>query len=578
MDKLFFKENRKLQIFLMIFWLSFLEKTDAYYISYLIIGILGIVCLGIEVIKKNKVYCGRLVNFSSIVFSTLSILANYRLFADIEFPGYYNIYIRSIYKIICVILAEMGGFFIFQKILIYIVTCPLKNMEIKKNVLIFLKYWLTIQLIYFIVFFTTNYPGELSGDSISQISQFLSGTYSNHHPYYHTQLIHFCFSIGYRLFNNANAGIAIYNIVQISILSCCFAYVLYTLYCLGYSKKILICVYWWYILMPFNIVFSFTVWKDVIWSAMITFFTTAIIRILIFKEDEYNALVTYIVMFISAIGITLFRSNGFFVFIFTTVIFAFLFWKSYRKILFMFLVVIGISFIMKYPVLNNLNVAQPDFVESLSIPLQQVARVIYDENELAIEEKELIENIVQIEDIKNSYLSYISDPIKNLIRKGGNANFLEEHKLQYLQLYISLGVRYPGEYVKAYVDQTKGYWNAGYDYQRWIIGIAENEFGIERSVMCFELEQLLRVYLHIYTQIPILQIFLCIGLYVWGLLGVSIRAISKKNYISLFSAVPALMVVVSLLVSSPVYSEFRYAYSVFLCMPVVILLSFRKNF
>ena len=82
-------------------------------------------------------------------------------------------------------------------------------------------------------------------------------------------------------------------------------------------------------------------------------------------------------------------------------------------------VVIVLSIFLKYPVLKSLNVKQPDTIESLSIPAQQIARVIKDEKELSFEQKKLLSKVIDIKKIPVYYVSYFSDPIKDLVREKG---------------------------------------------------------------------------------------------------------------------------------------------------------------
>lgn len=146
--------------------------------------------------------------------------------------------------------------------------------------------------------------------------------------------------------------------------------------------------------------------------------------------------------------------------------------------------VITITAIMKGPFVNIIGVQKSEFAESLSIPIQQISRVIYDGYEIDESQNKLIENIIDINIIKENYLPYISDPVKGVINNTEGSNqYLEKHKLEYLQLWIQLGLKYPKEFLKAWIDQTKGYWNGGYDYWVWITGIDANVgYGIHRII------------------------------------------------------------------------------------------------
>lgn len=144
--------------------------------------------------------------------------------------------------------------------------------------------------------------------------------------------------------------------------------------------------------------------------------------------------------------------------------------KQYRIILSLVFVLI-FSFIMKRPVLAMLNVSQPDTVESLSIPMQQIARVVVDENDLSSQQTELLSKVIDIEKIPDSYSPILHDPIKLLVREKGTVKYLKEHIAEYTKLYLELGLKHPIKFVEAWVDQTKGYWNGGYEYWRWADGV-----------------------------------------------------------------------------------------------------------
>lgn len=183
----------------------------------------------------------------------------------------------------------------------------------------------------------------------------------------------------------------------------------------------------------------------------------------------------------------------------------------------------------KISVLDALNVKQPDTIEALSIPAQQIARVVVEEKELTDEQKVLLNNIVDVEKIPEVYSSYISDPIKNLIREKSNQEYLRRHKSAFINLYIQLGLKYTIEYIQACVDQTRGYWNAGYSYWRWTTGVADNEFGITRIIFSERMDSLRKEYMNLWEKSLILQIFLCIGVYVWIILILTCRTVIKKN-------------------------------------------------
>lgn len=146
-----------------------------------------------------------------------------------------------------------------------------------------------------------------------------------------------------------------------------------------------------------------------------------------------------------------------------------------------------------------------------------------------------------------------------------------------MKLYVQLGLRHPLAYLEAWIDATRGYWNGGYDYWRWVTYVEPNEMGIVHTIRCPWLNKLVADYFAYFASSPLLQIFLCIGLYSWGLVAAAYAAAVRKDRGALFLTVLPIMVVLSLMAATPVYSEFRYAYAVFCAMPLILVTSFRTG-
>ena len=121
-----------------------------------------------------------------------------------------------------------------------------------------------------------------------------------------------------------------------------------------------------------------------------------------------------------------------------------------------------ISFAIKGPFYTILNIKRADFVESLSIPIQQVAYVIRHDGRISKQEmKDLckIADINQIKEEKDNWRAqFVSDPVKDNIRKNDKSHYLENNKMKYFKLWLSLGMKNPNKYIRAWIKQTNGYW------------------------------------------------------------------------------------------------------------------------
>ena len=338
------------------------------------------------------------------------------------------------------------------------------------------------------------------------------------------------------------------------------------------AKKSIIASMAFFVFMPYHIIYAVTIWKDIIFGCFVLLFVIFIYRCL---YDLGNKNLNYGMLATASMIICLFRSNSLFVFVIITLAFV-LFWKfKYKRILVILVSAVVLSFIMKHSVLEWFEVAQPDLIESLSIPAQQIARVVAERCILTDWETEMLSKIIDIDQIPSAYLDYISDPIKQLVREKGNQQLLADNAKDYMKLYLSLGLKHPTVYLRAWIDETRGYWNAGYEYWRWGVGVSDNNLGIVRTIRSIVLARCFEEYLWLFTDVQGLRLFLSIGLFIWIDIVLLMVALLRKDKVGAFVSLPIIIIVESLLVATPVFSEFRYIYAAFCALPMVIVIVLR---
>ena len=169
--------------------------------------------------------------------------------------------------------------------------------------------------------------------------------------------------------------------------------------------------------------------------------------------------------------------------------------------------------------------------------------------------------------------------MKELVR-AGHPDYLTEHKGEYFRLWLSLGLKYPDTYLKAYIDQTIGYWYPDVAYTVGDIdGIISNETGITSHPLIggpfvVKTKEILQ---KLGDMIPLYGLLFSMGAMFWALI-ICIAIISaKKQYRRYILFLPGLAVVLTLLLATPVSSEFRYAYSLAYTLPLYLLLPFLKE-
>ena len=124
-------------------------------------------------------------------------------------------------------------------------------------------------------------------------------------------------------------------------------------------------------------------------------------------------------MLLSAAGIGLFRSNGFYVLLAMLLVLLYPLWKR-KSFLVLIAVAVLFCFLILGPVYRALEVTPVDTVEYLSVPLQQIGRVYADGGTVETDDEALIAKVVNPALIASTYYPRISDNMKNLIRSAGD--------------------------------------------------------------------------------------------------------------------------------------------------------------
>ena len=132
---------------------------------------------------------------------------------------------------------------------------------------------------------------------------------------------------------------------------------------------------------------------------------------------------------------------------------------------------------------------------------------------------------------------------------------------------IEMALQHPAGFAKGWIDATKGYFNGGYGYWNWTI-VNENSYGIVRAPMSEDAERVLGSYPDLFNSIYVLQPFVSIGLCTWAVIILFTACICARKKQALL-AVPCIAMTLTLLIATPIYAEFRYAYALFTCIPML---------
>ena len=558
-----------ISVLFVIIWLSNLAATDAYFSVYALIAFLSFflqVRRSGDAAIKNRTLCIPSL-LLSIVFSILVWFANYPIFTQIGDPALIGHSTSIVVNLINSVLSFAGGICTAYPI-VYTVfselsfSCEKKFVAHKWQPVIIFSSIFLLHLIHLVF---VEFPGNLTEDSFTQFSEMISGSYSNFNTYWHTILFRTVLSVGYAFFSDVNAAVAAFSVLQLAVLVFAFTHSLMTMIQYGIPRWAVMLTWLLFAVVPYNMAMTITIWKDVLFAGgcllMLSSWMRISLRIGVCSAwNDVVFILGSILFFVS-------RTNGWLIYLISFLAYLIFIRKNIHLIVVMG-VLSALGWFMLNPALSMLGVEGEDLVESLSVPIQQVSRVIADGGELTQEEAELLECVVDLEEVPQLYTNWISDPMKVEVRSKDYAYF-QEHFSEYVSLWGRLGVRYPWEYVKAWVDQTKGYWNGGYDYAMYSETITDNPYGVEKTGGNNVVAALFRLYFGLSRHVIFFEPLHSIGLHVWIFLLCLFRNIRRRKE-QWIIAMPLLLLLVGMWFGTPVYCCFRYVYPLFVSMPLIV--------
>lgn len=326
--------------------------------------------------------------------------------------------------------------------------------EGKISKLYFFIIWLLIFVSY-IPIFLWFWPGNFVYDAPFQLIQVIDNQYDTHHPLLHTIIMGAAYKLGVQM-GDASAGFQLYTLLQMLILSASFAYCAYYLYKRRVPKVYRVCVVLWFIFFPMHAMFSISATKDVLFAAFFLWFMIFVIRLLFDKERFHWY--SYAGLVISGILCCLMRNNAAYAIAAGTVIILCFVKRKLKYRLYAAGILAGICILAN---LANAGLAAATnagtfdrYRETFCMALQCLARVAsYRANDIDETDYNEICLYMTEEDIKE-YNPYLADAVKSY----ANEELMKENFGNFIKLFVKMGLKFPDEYIEAWLTNTLGFW------------------------------------------------------------------------------------------------------------------------
>ena len=430
------------------------------------------------------------------------------------------------------------------------------------------------------------WPGFIFGDSLSSLSQAMGWTaLNNHHPVAYTIYLKCWLKFAGILGLGNTVGVGMSSICQSVLMSLGFGLLARWVVVRGGVRPVAgIAIALVFSMTPYIATYGIALWKDPLFSSAVLVFSMCLADYVWSKGEIAQKKSWITLLLISSLVVVFFRNNGIYILLGTLVLLAiFLIVKSRLRhakgsgrVIGCMAAVLLVFGIVTGPVYSFGGVASSEASESVGIPLNQMARVVALDGEMAESDREYMNSIYPLEEYKSTYTPCCTDNLK--WAPGFNNSALNEGLWGH---WASMLVKNPNVYFQAWELQTYGFWavNPGKsDLWTWNIssGVPRNanatyvdqlvSYGIESNPAALN-ESWNSMFPIDSWSIPISWLF-------WAVLYLFICLLAVGRGGWAFALIPSIILVATLVIASPIYYWVRYGAALQFLIPMYALMFF----
>lgn len=487
-----------------------------------------------------------------------------------------NIYILDINDI-----PHIFQYFIPVFLIITLTIILLKHIRINLNTkLNFSKNNLTILLfLAWFPFLLVFYPAVGMNDTYF-ILHSITGS-SVQHPFYYGLFIYLPAKISLKLFDTMTYGLFVSTICQMLFMSYSIVYAISWLNQKLKNKYVISILILYFAFTPIIANYSIAAVKDTIFSITLMLWIPFLYDTFVENKNIFkNKNIKYYFYFLAFMTMAM-RNNGSYIFI---ILLLLLLYKciTERKQLLKSSIILFIICSLPNFYLSVFRDKPQLFQEAVAIPIQQISRTIAVDGTLNEFQKNFLDKLIPLKEIKKSYNPFSVDSIK--WNSKFNRKYLQNNKGYFFKVWITGFFNNKHIYLDAWMLQTFGCW--ANKTQDWV---DQSKFGwsltddvLKKGVSPSENNKLkvssirlpdtfknaLGNYLFKNSD------FINPGNCFWILGYIALLIIFKNNISSLIVLLPIFLCWITLILAVPATFVYRYAFMYPLCLPFLIFIPF----
>lgn len=410
------------------------------------------------------------------------------------------------------------------------------------------------------------WPGVIVPDSFASIGPMIGErALENHHPVAFTLFVGAFIRVGELLGLSLATSLAMFSITQMAIMATCLGWACYWLTTRTPSTALTASlVASFFAFTPVYAIYAVNVQKDPLFSVAVLVLALHIAEIAIRGARPLRQPWFVFRIALLALWVSVWRNGGSLV-VAATLLVVLVVWRkaAWKAVVAGALAVVvatgGIA------ALEASGVKPAPSAEQLAIPLQQVARVIYEGGSLSEAEADVLNRILPVEQWATLYTPARVDAVK--WSPQFNDDYLDENRGAFLQAWASVGVRNLDDYVEAWILETFGFWAPGVknDYGFIDTAVTENPFGIERAPRVdaiFGVDD---------EDLSASVDFLGSGTLAWILLISCFAVLRSPGRRAAVGFVPLVLLWLAGLAATPTAFSLRYVFAIAVALPFLLL-------
>lgn len=426
------------------------------------------------------------------------------------------------------------------------------------------------------------WPGLIFSDTLASLDQVFGSPLSNHHPVAFTLTMKLCIQAASKIGLSHTSGIALYTIFQMTFMAICLGYLaVWFIERLGIRKQYVWLTVAIFGISPYFATYSIALWKDPVFSCSICIICVILADAALAREVALSQFQKIALCLLSLLAM-LFRNNGVYivlalVLLLVAVSIVSLVRKQsfgYASILLPLFISFTAYLVISGPVYSALHVIPTEKVESLGIPLNQMARVAALNGDMSDSDRAYMDSLLPLGQYKDKYSPTCTDKLK------WDSEFNSEPlSNNFWSHWISMMLRNPKVYLEAWEMQTCGYWTvnvpAAVQNASNIYGGVPRNLYSENNIGHDITSKNLLKFDSIQNALPLSSYSISGGLVFWILIFACTILILSKKWQWILPILPLLLLYGTLFIASPIWYWPRYIFTAQLALPVVIVLLYR---